>query len=189
MELRCMTEEEKYKAVESCNAHFDGSFFYGVGTTGVFCRPSCHARMPKRENIRYFDAAEDAISAGFRPCKKCRPDLLNFEPEQDLINKAKELLQRNYSCKTDLLKWARELGISEGHLIRLFKRVCGLTPIQYLIALRVEAAKERLLHSEDSILCIASETGFFSLSHFYKCFKAQTGLAPQDYRQQRGQRI
>lgn len=177
-----ISDNEKWKAVLDCEKDYDGLFFYGVKTTGIFCRPSCRAKTPTRENVAYFDSNTDAIDAGFRPCKKCRPDEVIFEPDIELVKKAKDIFDLNYNNKIDLRDIAKQLGVSTNHLTRLFKKQLGLTPAHYITGLRVAKAAELLEQNAASILEIALITGFKSTSNFYKCFKDQTGYTPKEYR-------
>lgn len=181
-----ISDNEKWKAVVSCDKSYDGLFFIGVKTTGIFCRPSCRAKTPARENVVFLGDAKAAIDAGFRPCKKCRPDKTVFEPDLELVKKAKDILDSNYDSITDLAHIAIQLGVSTNHLARLFKKQLGFTPVQYITALRVGKAAELLGQADASILEIAYMTGFRSLSNFYKCFKEQTGHTPKEYRKNGG---
>ena len=79
-----MTEQEMWEAVQRSDASYDGLFFYAVKTTGIFCRPSCKSKPPKRENLCYFASGEEARAAGFRPCKRCRSDLLEYQPMREI---------------------------------------------------------------------------------------------------------
>ena len=181
-----ISDSEKWQAVVSCDKSYDGLFFYGVKTTGVFCRPSCRAKTPARENVVFFDNAKAAIDKGFRPCKKCRPDKAAYDPELELVKKAKDIFDLNYNDTIDLNRISGQLGVSTNHLARLFKRQLGLTPMRYITGLRVEKAAELLRQENSGILEIAYMTGFNSLSRFYKCFKAQTGLTPKEQQKNGG---
>lgn len=176
------SEDKKWQAVVNCDKNYDGLFFYGVKTTGVFCRPSCRSKTPERVNVHFFDNVNDAIKAGFRACKRCRPDILVFEPDVDLLNQAKALCNKNFDKSIDLNYISKQLGVSKNLLIRLFKQHVGLTPILYINMLRVNKASDLLTHTDIDIMEIAYLTGFKSLSNFYKCFKEQTGLKPIEYR-------
>ena len=83
-----ISDNEKWQAVENCDKSYDDIFIYGVKTTGIFCRPSCRSKTPVRTNIVFFTNPTNAIEAGFRPCKKCRPDKIVFEPDLELVKKA-----------------------------------------------------------------------------------------------------
>lgn len=181
-----LSDSEKWHAVTSCDRSFDGLFLYGVKTTGIFCRPSCKAKSPVRENVLYFDNCTEAIKAGFRPCKKCRPDKEVFEPERELVSKAKIIFDKEYDGITDINSTAKQLGVSTNHLARLFKKQLGLTPAQYIAGLRISKAAELLERTEKDILEIAYMTGFKSLSSFYKRFREKTGHTPKEHRRTGG---
>ena len=185
-EYLTIPDNEKWQAVVSCDKSYDSLFFYGVKTTGIFCRPSCRAKTPVREHVVFFDNSKTAIDAGFRPCKKCRPDKAVFEPDFELVKKAKDIFDSNYDAAIGLRDTAKQLGVSTNHLARLFKKQLGLTPTQYIAGLRIEKAAELLRQADASILEISYMAGFKSLSNFYKCFKAQTGITPKEQRKSGG---
>mgnify|MGYP003400168036 CR=1 FL=1 len=85
-----MTEVEKWNSVKSCDSSYNGKFYYGVKATGIYCRPSCKSKLPKRENIVFFDTREEAEKAGFRTCKRCWLDLVDYDPAKELSEKAKK---------------------------------------------------------------------------------------------------
>ena len=176
---------EKWQAVESCDSKYDGMFFYGVKTTGIFCRPSCKSKTPIRANVIFFDNVANAIEAGFRPCKRCCPDKIVFEPDLELVKKAKDIFDAGYNKTIKLNDISKHLGVSTNHLIKLFKQHSGVTPIQYIAKIRVDKATELLNKRDINILDIAYMTGFKSLSNFYKCFKQQTGYTPNGHRKNR----
>jgi AraC family transcriptional regulator of adaptative response / methylphosphotriester-DNA alkyltransferase methyltransferase len=128
----------------------------------------------------------EAMKAGFRPCKKCRPDKEVFEPEWELVSKAKIIFDKEYDSVTDMNSTAKQLGVSTNYLTRLFKKQLGLTPTQYIAGLRINKAGELLEHTEKDILEIAYMTGFKSLSSFYKCFREKTGHTPKEHRRTGG---
>ncbi|GFP76349.1 bifunctional transcriptional activator/DNA repair enzyme AdaA [Clostridium fungisolvens] len=181
-----ISDSEKWQAVISCDNKYDGLFFYGVKTTGIFCRPSCKSKTPIRENVIFFDNTVNALDSGFRPCKRCCPDKVDFQPDSELIEKAKNIFHTYFNKPVDLSDISKQLGISTNHLIKLFKQHTKLTPTQYIIKLRIEKAKELLKQSDIDILEISYATGFKSLSNFYKCFKEQTEFTPSEYRKSRG---
>ncbi|QJW47163.1 methylphosphotriester-DNA--protein-cysteine methyltransferase family protein [bacterium BFN5] len=174
----------KWQAVVSCNKDYDGLFLYGVTTTGIFCHPSCRAKTPMRKNVVYFMTPEAALNAGFRPCKKCRPELLTFEPDQDVIKKAILILNQTYHQPIHMTAVARQVGVSLSHFNRLFKKVTNFTPTQYLAKRRVTEAIRLLKQTEHNILEIAYSTGFRSLSSFYQCFKTYCSHTPNQIRRQ-----
>lgn len=179
-----MSDDDKWNAVIKCDKRYDGLFYYGVKTTGIFCRPSCKAKAPLKKNTFFFDSIDDSLKAGFRPCKMCRPDINEsiYEPNKELIKKAKEILNHSYNKGLDLKASAQELGFSYSHLTRLFKQSYGMTPNEYITKIRINKSKQLLIETNIDILGIAHEVGFKSLSTFYKCFKENVGCTPKEYR-------
>jgi len=185
-ERRCitmLTEEEKWKAALECDASYDGRFYYGVITTGIFCRPSCKSKSPKRENVEFFDTAEQARESGLRPCKRCRPDLLEFYPQRENAEKIKDVYDLYFSDHDRLKEELSKLGLSRNRILQLFQNQYEKTPAEYLNALRVASAKKLLADTSDNILPIALQSGFESLSAFYTQFRRVTGLSPNEYRE------
>ncbi|WP_371367350.1 Bifunctional transcriptional activator/DNA repair enzyme AdaA [Sporomusa rhizae] len=177
-----VSDDEKWKAVISNDQAYDGLFFYAVKTTGVFCRPSCKAKRPARENVVFFTTANSAANSGFRPCKLCRPDMVSYAPNAQLVEKAKEMLQQVYNKPFDFSAMACQMGVSSSHLSRLFKQHTGVTPRQYILRIRIDKACALLRQTNAGILEIAYHTGFQSLSNFHRYFKEQTGISPKKYR-------
>lgn len=173
-----MTYEEKWKRVIENDMDSDGKFFYAVKTTKIFCRPSCKSKTPLRVNVTFFDTKNQAIAAGYRPCKRCRPDLLQFNPSEDLVYKTKNLINIYFSNSDELEREIQDLGINRNHLNKLFLSYYGKTITQYLRFVRVEKAKVMLLEGS-KIIESAFECGFGSVSSFYSSFKKETGYAPK----------
>ena len=155
MNKSCSTFDKKWQAVISCDKSYDGLFFYGVKTTGIFCRPSCRAKTPICENVVFFDTAANAIAAGFRPCKKRQPDKEVFEPDIELVKKAQEIFNLNYDKSINLKNISTQLGVSVNHLIKLFKQHSGVTPSQYITKLRIDKSLGLLAKEDISIIEIA----------------------------------
>jgi AraC family transcriptional regulator, regulatory protein of adaptative response / methylphosphotriester-DNA alkyltransferase methyltransferase len=176
-------DEAIWKAILNCEPTFDGQYYYAVLTTGIFCRPSCRSRTPKRDNVRIFSSIQEAVQAGFRPCKRCRPDERPHCPDIELVMQMKDLIQRRCHERLTLSTVAKQLSISPYHLHRVFKRVTGMTPAQYIFRTRITRAMESLKHEHSkSIADIAFELGFRSLSHFSVVFRRATGRTPSEYR-------
>lgn len=184
-ESSSMSDDEKWQAVVSCDRRYDGIFFYGVRTTGIFCKPSCKSKTPVRDNVVFFDHIAGAVESGFRACKRCCPDKVVFEPELELVKKAKDIIDADYNHQIDVSYISKQLSVSKNHLNRLFKRYSGLTPTHYITKVRVGNALELLKQEDLSVLEIAYTVGFKSLSNFYKYFKEQTGYTPNEYRKSR----
>jgi AraC family transcriptional regulator of adaptative response/methylated-DNA-[protein]-cysteine methyltransferase len=158
--------DHRWQAVIRRDAMRDGRFFYAVVTTGVFCRPSCASRLPRPENVRFFDTAEAAMAAGFRPCKRCRPvDPPREERERAAIERACAIL-RSAETIPSLAELAREVGISRYHFHRLFKKVTGVTPKAYGAARRMDRLRDDLSAGAPVAEAIFG-AGFGSLSGAY----------------------
>jgi AraC family transcriptional regulator of adaptative response / methylphosphotriester-DNA alkyltransferase methyltransferase len=178
---------EKWQAVLHCDESFDGQFYYGVKTTGIFCRPSCKSKPPLAENVEFFDTPAAACAQGLRPCKRCRPDLLEYRPTQDLLRQVKALYDNDFADREQLASQLRQLPVSLHHLTRLFRQEFGLTPTEYLNNLRLGKAVACLSDPALRILDVAYVCGFGSLSRFYACFRKQFGVTPSEYRRQKMQ--
>lgn len=175
-------QEEQWNAIVNCDSSFDGRFFYAVKTTGIFCRPSCKSRAPKRENVFVFTTVDAALDAGFRACKRCRPDEYRW-PAEELAHKTIEYMNTHYSDPLTLHLIADSLHINPYHLHRIFKRVVGVTPAEYLMQKRIaEAAKKLLDETERNITEIAAAVGFVNPAHFSTVFRKQIGQSPSAYR-------
>lgn len=177
-----MTQEEMWKAVSENDASYDGVFFYAVRSTGIYCRPSCKSKNPKRENVCFFDTAEQARAAGFRPCKRCRSDLSDYQPIREIAERAKRLLDDSFRKNRVLDREVRQLGISQRRMAEIFKDEYGVTLSEYVGNLRLAEAKRLLSDTNDEITDIAYSLGFGGLSSFYRFFKDKTGLSPAMFR-------
>jgi len=167
--------ETLYRALVEKDAAFDGLFFAGVTTTGIFCRPVCTARKPKREHVVFYPSARDALMAGYRPCKVCRP----MAPPDETPEAVRALLSDLAADPSLRLKDAdlRERGIEPAGLRRWFKKNHGMTFQGYQRALRLGVAFGQLKQGE-SATAAAFDTGWESLSGFGGAFKSLTGTAP-----------
>lgn len=177
-----MNEDEMWQAVMSNDESFDGRFFYAVASTGIYCRPSCKSKVPRRENVRFFDTAAQARQAGFRPCKRCRSDLLEYQPLRDIAQQAKTLLDENFTRQQALQTELAALGVSAHRMGELFREAYGVTPGEYVNGLRLNEAKRRLRETREPIIDIAYSTGFGGVSSFYRFFKKAEGCSPAAYR-------
>jgi len=177
-----LSNKERWNAVVQCDPTYDGQFFYGVKTTGIFCRPSCKSKTPRQENIEFFEAITDAYALGMRPCKRCRPDLLEYAPTRELLRQIKAIYDRDFSDREKLASQLKQFPISPHHLTRLFQQEYGMTPTEYQNGLRLTNALKCLAISDMSILNVALLSGFGSLSSFYACFKKKYSVSPGEYR-------
>ena len=177
-----MTDDQRWQAVAANDRRFDGVFFYGVTSTGVFCRPSCPSRPPRRDRVQFFPSAQAAIAAGFRTCKRCRPDLAAFTPGRDIAGEAMGLLHRHFRDPAALTAGLDGLGLSRRRLTELFRQTYGTTPGACLTALRLSEACRLLRQTDLSVAHVAGEAGFESLSAFYRVFRWELGCSPGTYR-------
>jgi AraC family transcriptional regulator of adaptative response/methylated-DNA-[protein]-cysteine methyltransferase len=182
------TDDIRWRAVLARDSRLDGIFVTGVLTTGIYCRPSCPARRPRRENVRFFERPEDAERAGFRSCLRCRPKEVARPPAQALVSRVARILE-NSGERVTLAAIAREVGLSPHHLQRTFKRAMGISPRQYADALRLGRLKKRL-QGKDSVTMAMYEAGYGSSSRLYETSTARLGMTPGTYREGgRGARI
>jgi AraC family transcriptional regulator of adaptative response/methylated-DNA-[protein]-cysteine methyltransferase len=174
-------ENLRWQSVVTNDAAADGDFFYAVKTTGVYCRPSCRSRLPRRENVAFFDTGAQAEQAGFRPCKRCTPDRIpRAERDADRVAKACRLIEASETALR-LDELARHIGISTYHFHRLFKRSTGLTPHQYAIAHRDRKVRAQLGDGA-SVTEAIYDAGFNSSGHFYDTAEQTLGMPPMRYR-------
>lgn len=183
VQTRIFDDDAKWRAVAACDPHADGAFFYAVKTTGIFCRPSCASKTPLRNNVRFFDTPEEARRDGFRPCKRCRPELREYDPGRALVQQVKLACQRHYEDAGMLRRAIAELGVSRNHLMRLFRQHEGCTQTQYLARVQIGNAQNLLRETQHGILEIAMASGFASLSSFYKRFREITETTPTVWRE------
>ena len=161
--------------------HADGKFFFGVSTTGVYCHPSCSARRPRREHIRFFESAADAEKAGFRACRRCHPDAPSVTERQTALIAAACRRIETAEDVPGLAALANAAGTSRFHFHRLFKRVIGLTPKAYATAHRSERMRAEL-GRRNTVTEAIYEAGFNSNGRFYANSSEILGMKPKDYR-------
>jgi AraC family transcriptional regulator of adaptative response / methylphosphotriester-DNA alkyltransferase methyltransferase len=184
MSLQDELFQSVYEAILRRDTRYDGRYYIGIVTTGIFCRPSCRSRIPKPENVRVYPSIEEARQAGFRPCKRCRPDSPGQDgPDAELAHTVAALIQRRYPENLTLGTMATELNISPYHLQRVFKRTTGTTPAKLLLRTRMDAAKRSLVQQELPIAEIGAAVGFRSASHFSSVFLNTVGCSPHEYRE------
>lgn len=176
-------KQEQWNAIVACDGQFDGRFFYGVMTTGIFCRPSCKSRTPKQENVRIFSSPDEAFAANLRPCKRCRPEQQAWRgSNEELVERAKEMIERCYREELGLAEVANRLFVSPYHLHRTFRKIVGVTPAQFLNVVRLQEAKRLLSQTDRSVTEVALAVGFQSVSHFSSVFRKETGQSPSHYK-------
>lgn len=165
---------------------FDGLFFTGVLTTGIFCRPICPAPAPKSENVEYFRTAAAAFQAGLRPCLRCRPEAapgsLAWNNVEPLLQTAVQMIDGGYLQSRSVAELADRLGISSRHLRRLFQQYLGTTPLAYARMQQTLFAKQLLTESNLPVTDIAMAAAFGSIRRFNDHFKSVYGRSPRELR-------
>jgi AraC family transcriptional regulator of adaptative response/methylated-DNA-[protein]-cysteine methyltransferase len=173
--------DSRWKAIAARDGKADGTFWYSVRTTGVYCRPSCGARLPRPENVAFHPSREQAERAGFRPCKRCRPDQAPLAERQ--AGKVAEICRHIEDSETipTLAELARRAGMSPWHFHRLFKSVTGLTPRGYAAAHRARRVRSRLARGR-SVTEAVYDAGFNSSGRFYETADRMLGMKPASFR-------
>ena len=181
-----------YLAMKTHDARFDGSFFTGVTSTGVYCRPVCRVKVPRRENCRFFQHAAQAEAAGFRPCLRCRPELApraaswsTEDASRILALQAARLIDEPDAWDDDgpgAARIAARLGVSDRHLRRIFEAQFGVSPLQYLQTRRLLAAKQLIADTRLPMTQVALASGFASVRRFNAAFVSHYGLNPSALR-------
>lgn len=175
-----------YAAMQSHDARFDGRFFCGVSSTGIYCRPICRVKVPKKENCTFFTSAAAAEAAGYRPCLKCRPELAPGLAPVDavarLARSAAMIITEDSMLPRKMPELAETLGITDRHLRRVFFAEYGVTPVQYLQTHRLLLAKNLLTDTQITVTDVAMTAGFGSIRRFNDLFKKHYHLAPSKLR-------
>ena len=155
-------------------------FYYSVKTTGVYCRPSCAARLARPENVQFHRTCKDAENAGFRPCKRCKPDQASPVDHSEKISSACRLIE-NSETPPSLKLLARHVGLSTYHFHRVFKAATGLTPKGYAAAHRASLVRKSL-NKSDTVTDAIYDAGYNSNSRFYETSNQVLGMTPSNYR-------
>jgi AraC family transcriptional regulator of adaptative response/methylated-DNA-[protein]-cysteine methyltransferase len=182
IELAATTESDpRWASIIRRSATADGTFVYSVETTGVYCRPSCGARRARPENVRFHSTGEDAERAGFRACKRCKPDQPSLtEQHAAMVTEACRLIEASPSAPT-LEELASHAGVSGFHLHRVFKAITGLTPRAYAAAHRGERVRQELGRA-GSVTAAIYQSGYNSNGRFYGESQQVLGMTPTIYR-------
>lgn len=172
--------ELRWAAVVARDAAHDGSFVFAVRTTGIYCRPSCPSRRPLRDNVRFFSAPAEAEAAGFRACRRCRPNE-SARPAERAVAAARAHLDAHTGDPVTLAELAAITGMSAHHLQRTFKRLVGVSPRQYAAALRADRLKEHL-RSGATVSRATYDAGYGASSRVYDAAERRLGMTPAAYR-------
>jgi len=175
-----------YQALCSRDNRFDGRFFVGVTSTGIYCRPVCRVRTPKLSNCRFFESHAAAETQGFRPCLRCRPELAPglsvIDSSRALARQAAQLIDSGVMLASDINGLANRMGVTARHLRRIFANELGVSPLDYLRTRRLLTAKTLLTDTRLPITEIALASGFGSLSQFNATFHQHYRLTPSQLR-------
>jgi len=175
-----------YRAVMARDPRFDGRFFTGVTSTGIYCRPICPARTPARRNMRFFPHAGAAEAAGFRACRRCRPEASPGSPDwnarADLVARAVRLIADGYADEHGISGLAQRLAVTERHLRRLLLAELGTTPIALARTTRLQTARRLLAETDMPVTEIAFASGFASVRQFNASFRDAYGRPPSALR-------
>lgn len=182
------TTDTYYRAWLTRDTRFDGRVFAGVRTTGIYCRPVCPARMPKRENMTFFPTAAAAAEAGFRPCLRCRPetapDFAGWRGASPVVHRALALIEDGWLEDRDIDGLAGQVGVSGRQLRRLFRERLGATPVAVAQTRRVLLAKQLIHETALSMVDVAMASGFGSVRRFNETFQQLFDRPPQALRRQ-----
>jgi AraC family transcriptional regulator, regulatory protein of adaptative response / methylated-DNA-[protein]-cysteine methyltransferase len=177
------------RARASRNAAYDGCFFTGVRTTGVYCRPVCPVRPARARNVEFFPCAAAAEAAGYRPCLRCRPETAPFSPawkgSRTTVERALRLINQGALDEGSVEALAELLGIGARHLSRLFQKHLGARPTQVAQTTRVQRAKRMIDDTDLPLAEIAFRAGFGSLRRFNAVFGEVYKRPPSDIRRAR----
>ena len=173
-----MKTEIYWKAVQNNDAKFNGAFVYAVNSTKIYCKPSCASKLPKRENVRFFDDFNKAETNGFRACLRCKPKNEAANLQTRIVLRACELLESEEQISLEDL--SAELNLSAAHLQKMFKEIIGVSPKKYAQAKRLEKFKNELKDGND-VTSAMYEAGFNSSSRLYENVSNKLGMTPKTY--------
>ncbi len=173
-----METEIYWKAVQNNDTKFNGAFVYGVSSTRIYCKPSCSSKLPKRENVQFFDDFNKAETKGFRACLRCRPQSETPNPQIEIVLRACQILETEEQNSLEDL--SAELNISPTHLQKIFKEIIGVSPKKFAEIKRLEKFKSELKGGND-VTSAMYEAGFNSSSRLYENVSAKLGMTPKTY--------
>lgn len=179
-----------YAALKARDPRFDGQFFVGVSSTGIYCRPVCPARTPRRPHCSFFPSAAAAEHGGFRPCLRCRPELAPGNASVDASRRLAQAVATHIDdgCLTDesLADVAADLGVTDRHLRRVFEAEFGVAPVDYVQTQRLLLAKRLLTDTRMPVTAVAMAAGFGSVRRFNALFRGRYDMKPSDLRKTPG---
>jgi AraC family transcriptional regulator of adaptative response/methylated-DNA-[protein]-cysteine methyltransferase len=173
--------ENRWQAVLARDANQDGSFVFAVSSTGVYCRPSCPSRRPRRENVTFFHQPDEAEKAGYRACLRCRPKAIGGNKQAEMVKAVCRYIERHLDEPVTLGRLGTEFRQSPFHLQRSFKAVLGISPRAYADSCRMNQLK-RNLQAGHSVTRAMYDAGYSSSSRLYERTASQLGMTPDKYR-------
>jgi AraC family transcriptional regulator of adaptative response/methylated-DNA-[protein]-cysteine methyltransferase len=176
-----LIEDSRWQAVLARDGASDGKFVFAVSSTGVYCRPSCPSKRPKRENVMFFRRTRDAEAAGFRECLRCRPKAIAGNPRQELIKSVCRYIEQHLDEPVTLARLGAEFRQSPFHLQRTFKAVLGITPKEYADSCRMRGFRQKL-KAGHSVTRAMHDAGYSSTSRLYSRTSSELGMEPAKYR-------
>lgn len=180
-EMKQIEDETRWQAVDARDAKFDGVFFYGVRSTAIYCKPSCPARRPRREQVVFFASPESAESSGFRACLRCHPRRAPApSPQVETVLRACRAIEAHIEEAVSLKSLSAELGVNQTHLHRIFKHVMGVTPRQYAASIRLGQFKSGIKKGR-KVTGAMYEAGYGSSSRLYERASQHLGMTPATY--------
>ena len=174
-------DARRWQAVTDRDSALDGAFVFAVSSTGIFCRPSCPSRRPRRENVSFFERPLEAEKAGYRACLRCRPKAIDGNPQAALVRSVCRFIEQNIEDRVTLAGLAKEFRRSPFHLQRTFKSVLGVSPKAYMDAIRLRQVKHNL-QAGHSVTTSLYAAGYGSSSRLYERTATQLGMTPEKYR-------
>jgi AraC family transcriptional regulator of adaptative response/methylated-DNA-[protein]-cysteine methyltransferase len=180
-EMSVLDQERCWEVALNRDTSMDGLFVIAVRTTGIYCRPSCPARRPKRENVTFLESCEEAEAAGYRACKRCKPREAGADNRPELVRRACDYLETEPEADVSLREVSRSLGVGAEYLRRLMKRTLGVTPRQYAEAHRVGRLKGHLRDGA-SVTRALYDAGYPSSNRLYESAPDHLGMTPATYR-------
>jgi AraC family transcriptional regulator of adaptative response / DNA-3-methyladenine glycosylase II len=183
-----LNQDQCYQAVVTRDARFDGRFFVAVKSTHIYCRPICRVKTPMRKNCLFYGNAAAAEAAGFRPCKRCRPELApgssSMEVSSQLARNTAYQIGQDFLAEHSLAELAKTLGITDRHMRQVFQDEFGVSPVEFWQTQRLLLAKRLLTDSKMSVTDVALASGFKSLRRFNTLLKARYRMTPTKLRKQ-----
>src|SRR6202049_787947 len=174
-------DNNQWQAVLARDANHDGSFVFAVSSTGIYCRPSCPSRRPRRENVTFFRKPDEAEKAGYRACLRCRPRAIGGNKQAEMVKAVCRYIEHHLDEPVTLSRLGSEFRQSPFHLQRSFKAVLGISPRAYADACRMNQLK-RNLQAGDSVTRAMYDAGYGSSSRLYERTASQLGMTPDKYR-------